>query len=254
MAICLYTIIRHTPFEKVQVNLLEAGNRVIYIFILIVFFINLIMDKKISEQARFNYIGFGVIGLISFLITFNLSISIWIIVKKIQEMFAKKGEEKKERKIKTHPIEKERRWRSVQKQEKKELETSDYRMKAGDFKFFDDKKIDLEVKNLKKAKDQDPFKRYVPIKNNFRNRKLRWKIKGTQTKKLNKLDKPVKEDKKNPESLKNWSRISLRQQKYKRASMKRQNRLGIKRSRLSANMNHTKDNENEVDLQEFVLE
>ena len=85
MAVYTYKIIKYSPFKAGHINLLEAGNRLLYIAILIVFLINHLAGKKMGEEDRFFYIGFLVRGLVSVLIGFNITISVWQIIKGIRD-------------------------------------------------------------------------------------------------------------------------------------------------------------------------
>ena len=89
LGISSYTIIRHSPFKTTQLNILQAGNRCVYLVILIVFLINHLTDKEISEEARFDYIGFGIIGLVSLLIGLNMGVSFWAIISAVKKKLCK---------------------------------------------------------------------------------------------------------------------------------------------------------------------
>ena len=95
MSICLYSVLRHTPFDETSTNILEAGSRALYLLILIMFLINHLVGQNMSEKTRFNYIGFGVIGLVSLLICFNFIILAWVAIGKLRKMFGKEDLEKK---------------------------------------------------------------------------------------------------------------------------------------------------------------
>ena len=159
MTFCFFTVIRQRPFRKVETNLLEAGNRAIYILILLVFFLNHVLGD-ISEEARFNYIGFGIIGLISLLIGFNIGISVWVIVKKIKKLLSKKKDgEKNKKESQIEPIGKEEI--SVEQELAKgegnfeEPERSKNKTVNG-FEFLDDQSME-EIPNQLQA-DNQPFK------------------------------------------------------------------------------------------------
>ena len=93
MSACLFVILTQSPFKETRNNILEGGNRAIYILILIVFLINLIFDRRINEKARFNYIGFGIIGLILLLLGLNIVASVYEIVEQIKMKLKKEEKE-----------------------------------------------------------------------------------------------------------------------------------------------------------------
>ena len=175
MSLSLYTVIRYSPFQKVEVNFVEAGNRAIYILILIVFLINYLFEDKMSDKTKFDYIGFGVIGLISLLITFNISVSVWSIVKELKSKFTKKNEiENKNKKNKIQPIEKVDSWilDGEDHNHPKGLGSPEASIDVSDFEYFHG------TKSLEKESDQlqiesQPFKTI-----NFCPKQKRVKLKG----------------------------------------------------------------------------
>ena len=60
------------PYKSKFVGILKSGNKCIYFTILLAFLLRNIVDGKISRSQSFTYFGFGVIGLISILLAFNV--------------------------------------------------------------------------------------------------------------------------------------------------------------------------------------
>ena len=157
IVICLFTVITHTPFQQVQTNFLEAGNRAIYILILLVFLINLIVDKKISEKNRFNYLGFGIIGLVSLLIGFNIGIAVWVVVDQIKKMFKKKDKNKINWKNQLHPIERKVQRKSILEDSKGFGSPAKDKGSNG-FEFLNNNKIDDQWNVSKDLNQQEGIK------------------------------------------------------------------------------------------------
>ena len=60
------------PYKNRFVGILKTGNKCIYFTILLAFLLGNILERRISKLQSFTYFGFGVIGLISILMVFNV--------------------------------------------------------------------------------------------------------------------------------------------------------------------------------------
>ena len=259
MIICLFTVISHTAFKKIEQNFLEAGNRVIYILILIVFLINLVVDKKISEKHRFNYIGFGIIGLISLLIGINITISFWVIVNRVKELFKKKGENDKNSKSEVLPWGKEGIRKPVL-EESIGLGSKSTNQGSSGFKFINSKKKDDEWKfplNENQPKNSKSFGKgkFGGFKNNNSELARLKKFKKSRFERKA-ADSPFVS-----EANKHFNKISSnRQKKSKLSVFKRNNPLRVKSNRTKFKLN---DNDHKMEnkpldaqsqLDEFAFE
>ena len=164
MSFCLYTVLRYRPFEKSEKNILEAGNRVFYILILLVFLIGHLTEKKMSERARFECIGFGVIGLVSLLICLNILVSLWAAYKSSKKMLSKSKEtNQKEKSAHQHQLAGRRQENSSIQSLDKRLEFSEERSIGNSFDFLnehnDRKESKTERERDHKANPTTPLNR-----------------------------------------------------------------------------------------------
>ena len=102
--VSIYVVIKHLPFNKGHINLLQSTNSIIYVLILIVFLISHLTESKMSEKTRFNYIGFGVIGLISLLIVINLAVLVWVIFVSLYNHFTGNKKKKNQQAMRVNSI------------------------------------------------------------------------------------------------------------------------------------------------------
>ena len=254
MGVSLYSVLRQTPFQKVQKNLLEAGNRAIYLLILLVFLANLIFDKKIGEKARFNYIGFGVIGLISLLIGFNIGISVWVIVEKIKKKFTNKKGQKKELK-KLHPLENDENWVSVQKYKPGRRESAIKKKNSG-FGFLDDE-IEKESTHLQNQSADHQSKLKMFIRDHKGGSRMKKQVPGRLSGFGQLENRQKRKIQKKRGKKKKSKRIIPFVKKKKRLRIKKQNKVVINSSRRLKKKAHQKEIEGEElekDLEEFILD
>ena len=99
MSFSIYFIIRHWPFKENHQNILFAGNKIVYFLLLGVFLISDFAGKRMSQKARFTYVGFGVMLLVSILILLNFIVAVSVFIKKIKNKKKKETEEEEERDV-----------------------------------------------------------------------------------------------------------------------------------------------------------
>ena len=73
-AITGWFYIRNSPYKSRFVGILKVGNKCIYFTILLAFLLGNLVEGRISKSQNFIYFGFGLIGLISILLVFNVAI------------------------------------------------------------------------------------------------------------------------------------------------------------------------------------
>ena len=260
MSICVYTVIRYTPFQETPTNFLEAGNRAIYILILLVFLVNHRLDESISEKARFNYIGFGVIGLVALLIGFNIGISVWVIGIQVKKMCSKKKKTKQQdqgkmtKKEKLEPFEKEEKWISIEKKQAKRVGVDAKSKKSHlnrGFEFLEnDQKVEKESYQLQNKGDEFKFDNIFGFGKTGKGQER-------QDKKFQPEFHQAQIQMRKKNNRKNKQRIiSFDKQKGIIASNLGQNQFMINSSKLERKIEKNKEKEDDLglDLDEFMLE
>ena len=94
----LYLMICHRPYKQRQKNVTEIINKALFLVIMDIFLICHATEGSISEEAKFKYIGFALIGLIFLLIFSNFLIAVWGLCENISTAMKNWKKEKKDKK------------------------------------------------------------------------------------------------------------------------------------------------------------
>ena len=83
MSVVVYSLIKNRPYKDNKRNVLDIGNKLLYLLILVIFLVGHSARNKMSKKDSFLYVGYGVMTLIVLLAVFNFIVAFFSILQKI---------------------------------------------------------------------------------------------------------------------------------------------------------------------------